>query len=823
MSTNMKAVKFINMGGYREWKARYYITKTYGDCVEIDDVHITDSVDIDHLISKGYKVILGIGDLYNELANLDSINDVEYPEFDADTLRIIKNWDTLAKLCIKHMDNDNVEIININKLYDFTSKLHFDYPKWYYYSDYSKYFGYIFDDNASLYFRNLELFGPLFNKSLLPATYNTSLDHIGYNASRVIICVQDIECDVVSYVRNIIGVYGDTSLYFIYDLTSSDNTYFELIPVEFKNTNITIKLLNESILEEALATATILTESYNANDTHSNIALFIKTRLEDFVDYNFKTIVPREFVHELESFSISVDNESKLNCAILIKSIRLLYDLPIFIRCDLECEEFIKNQSFTGIYYNEIDVLNRFEVINDALVYNHNTIYIDSDIILLNKIVIDGDYDLIVAPYYNPVDTCDTHGVFGHFNGRYVFVSNSDIPNTWNEILNDKSDDSDVNGLDRLVGVYKSSTFSVEHAVGHYRDVNMLGNIFDDEIISIRYDSTCSLDFPLNIISKYLYENHLELFTYINVMLAPHTIRTKFGTTHDVDYTYILMSKVNVGMFSSKREFRLGHHREHNTDDLPVDDYSPVHARIRDIPTEEYLIYKFQLFKDVCHKSVTTQTDLDFTWILYCDENTPESWKVKFREFEQDTAPKIKIYWTSEDFLLSPETFTNTIRSEISCDDNVAVTSIIDIDDGMSKDFIESMKTYIVTPDTTIGHYLIAPNHRYGLVVGDDGLYTGWINDIFREPVIPVYQFIMLVELLDKTDQHYSIKSAFHVPHERMPLAIDNNVIIVEYPYPLQSMNNYSIYNGDVSTEIVYPIDNLECSNIFNISSKIIL
>jgi len=85
----------------------------------------------------------------------------------------------------------------------------------------------------------------------------------------------------------------------------------------------------------------------------------------------------------------------------------------------------------------ELKIWTNFQMIKSNLIEYclttfPNTLYLDSDIFIINKIEINNvnNYDLILSPHYISQDKCD---LYGYYNGGVVWTSNALFPQKWRE------------------------------------------------------------------------------------------------------------------------------------------------------------------------------------------------------------------------------------------------------------------------------------------------------------------------------------------------------------------------------------------------------
>ena len=587
-------------------------------------------------------------------------------------------------------------------------------------------------------------------------------------------------------------------------------------------------------VSEAATSTSIISDTYEYIIPKSKI--YAKSAVEDFL--NFPDSIDRnpDNIHEApSSFATVVTNNYKLEADILIHSIRRFHNEPIFVRCDKESEEYLTSRGFNDIHFSRISqygdnvLANKYDTASDALLICENVLLMDSDIIVTAKIEFNTHHELVLSPCGHPECDFNAGDKYGHFNTGMLFMSSTDVVNELRN-LSQISLFGEQEMVYKLVTKFDCGIFEGVHNLGIQAGLPKIHSILD---IPSSSDSASTihlhLDITLNndknsyhlmmqyhdIFFSWLIYYHRDLYIYIKRVLAKNEIISRFGSHTDAKHQYILLSKVNVGIYSSSISNRLQNTRKVSGEYTDIDQ---VHTQLGSIPIDEYMDYKLDLFENISYPSVMGQTDTDFTWILYCDVNSPEAMKDRLLSYERDAFPKVKIMWTDDDFALSQELLFSSVGPEI-VDDSVEIlaSSILDIDDGLSKDFIETMKGFVVYPaGVHNGKYIVSPENRQGLIVNNDGSYGGWVLDLVRE--VNAYQYIMIVEAITRSMPSYGLHTAFKRPHEYMVDLIDGDYVQVEYPFVLQSMNYASLFNGDLSNERPpIPLDNYDLKSNYSI------
>jgi len=103
--------------------------------------------------------------------------------------------------------------------------------------------------------------------------------------------------------------------------------------------------------------------------------------------------------------------------------------------------------------------------------------------------------------------------------------------------------------------------------------------------------------------------------------------------------------------------------------------------------TEEWHKNRFQLFTDYCFPSVSAQTNKNFEWLVFFDVTTPEIYQDKIRILGSQLSNFKPI------FADGMEQFLPSLKNYISeFDTEYIITSGLDNDDCLSKDYIQSVQ-----------------------------------------------------------------------------------------------------------------------------------
>ena len=816
--------------GSRDYRERDIINNRY----PARDITFYTSLDdktknIDDYIDLGYEVVIIVFDLYSYILNSDKqmrsmmtprrgsrigsqIPNSNLIALSSDINNMIDRWVVNSNLYIKYRDSDVTTIEYI--LSEFDRDLFTGYST---FKDFKailkrKEIRLIHNEISNTFIETIDSISPVripsfqeIGNNIKPAITNESggnasmwdnyerykdkfdnnLDNTFSYKTQVSIYIQDIEDIVGTYLEEIFKQYPPDTRYFIYDVGSLDHTYDTLMTLNLDYDIVMCHKLERSSISIAIENTNIISKSYiiaypNVVKHQKSTAIFDDTQT-------------------IESFCTVSNGILKYETDILIKSIRYHHDQPILILCDADCKEHIESKNYNGIYFfdmgdiTDIDIM-KLEVLHHALDDYANTMLLDSNVIVIKKMHINSTAELILTPsYLDLVDNTRIAQSTGHMNMGHMFVANVDI----------------IDHLDDIYGVFGKfnvDIFGPEYNVGLWRNSDRLFNsdtvsahIHIDPLHPVEYDDN---GLPMEgwrfLLLELLTYVNADLCMYISEMYTTRLLSKIKNQEIDAKYTYILLSKVNVGRYSSNTENMLYNSDLYTSND---NDDEIIYTRNGPIPIDEYYGKKFDMFEAITYSTVVNQTDTNFTWILICDINTPDYIKARLRGYERDHSPKIKIEWTDEDFFISRDKLVDMVSSEITDDDNLAVTAIIDIDDGISKTFIETIKDTIVYPndsgDGKHGAYILSSGNRDGIILDDDMKYSNWCDLIPRNRYSTPFQFSVMVEPIDRQLSNLGIYTSFICDHPL--LGSYGRIIPVENPRVVQCINKFSLYNGDMN------------------------
>ena len=172
--------------------------------------------------------------------------------------------------------------------------------------------------------------------------------------------------------------------------------------------------------------------------------------------------------------------------------------------------------------------------------------------------------------------------------------------------------------------------------------------------------------------------------------------------------------------------------------------------------TENWLNQRFDLFKTYCLPSVVNQSNQNFIWFLIFDIDTPLKFKTEINTVIKNQPNFKVIYADGFDQLLPSLKFH--IKSHIEKHDDFIITTRLDNDDIIHKDFIKTIQKLYKPIDNLV----IDLRKGYQMII------EGKIE--IREFYDPYNPFISLVE---STKKHITVLSKEHSNFNRNVTAIN--------------------------------------------------
>jgi Putative rhamnosyl transferase len=185
----------------------------------------------------------------------------------------------------------------------------------------------------------------------------------------------------------------------------------------------------------------------------------------------------------------------------------------------------------------------------------------------------------------------------------------------------------------------------------------------------------------------------------------------------------------------------------------------------------KWLEYRFQLFEQFCYPSVCTQSNQNFKWLVFFDDQTPEEFKSKIAVYAR-YKNLIPIYVHG---YFSDSVLRTILSNYIDSESSHMITTRLDNDDAIIRNFIELIQLQFK------GQSCEFVNFTQGYCLHNRKLYK------MKDPSNP---FISLIESLDSS----SPKSVLCVPHNKLT-TIGNIHQVTNEPAWLQVIHRGNVSN----------------------------
>lgn len=106
------------------------------------------------------------------------------------------------------------------------------------------------------------------------------------------------------------------------------------------------------------------------------------------------------------------------------------------------------------------------------------------------------------------------------------------------------------------------------------------------------------------------------------------------------------------------------------------------------VTSPQWLNHRIILFEQFCFPSVKAQSCANFRWLVFFDDATPDEFKDRFLAYRRDFPNFEPLYITEH----NPDTVAQAVRQRLAQDTNFVITTRLDNDDALCRDFIERVQ-----------------------------------------------------------------------------------------------------------------------------------
>ena len=212
---------------------------------------------------------------------------------------------------------------------------------------------------------------------------------------------------------------------------------------------------------------------------------------------------------------------------------------------------------------------------------------------------------------------------------------------------------------------------------------------------------------------------------------------------------------------------------------------------------EEWLEHRFYLFEKYCFPSVINQNNRNFYWFIFFQKDTPKKFKRRFDLLTKDH-PFITPHYIDGMKSLN-KSFKRIISSYLTKDDKTVLTTRIDNDDAIHKNFIGTIQE-------------LAINHNNAVIDIRNGYQVNVKKNLLECRNYYTY-FNPYISLIESTQNYNTVYSKMHyewkeleniISFDKSPLWMEivhqkNKLNDVKYDLPLT--NNFKLNDFGISED----------------------
>jgi N-acetylglucosaminyl-diphospho-decaprenol L-rhamnosyltransferase len=122
-----------------------------------------------------------------------------------------------------------------------------------------------------------------------------------------------------------------------------------------------------------------------------------------------------------------------------------------------------------------------------------------------------------------------------------------------------------------------------------------------------------------------------------------------------------------------------------------------------------WLEHRFSLFQRFCYPAVRSQSNTDFVWLVFFHDKTPSQYRLRIEQMAE--WPVMQPVYNS---FLSREVIVERIRSVVDSGTRYLITSTLDNDDSISRNYIEETQKQFAHQDYQYVNWAIGYVYRQG-------------------------------------------------------------------------------------------------------------
>ena len=259
--------------------------------------------------------------------------------------------------------------------------------------------------------------------------------------------------------------------------------------LKYNNQEIGLRSLGEGLFEPKNLSV--------FNDAVSDQLKFDSTPKKFWLENSPPKHEPKKY-HKIESFCFVATANLKDEAEVLLRTLRLFHDEPVYVICDKETRIHLKKMKLcdnvkfkTSAEKEHLDaiqekvfedhscvandihhapsIVKKMEAMDFALKLHDNTFFLDTDIIVLDNLQEYFTAEVVLSPHFYPKDKQHKGFEFGFYNAGYLFCANKGFPRFWRHLYLTDSTFFEQECMNRISDYYNIQTFSKEHNVGFWR------------------------------------------------------------------------------------------------------------------------------------------------------------------------------------------------------------------------------------------------------------------------------------------------------------------------------------------------------------------
>tara|TARA_Y100000768_G_scaffold103261_1_gene75478 strand:- start:123 stop:3845 length:3723 start_codon:yes stop_codon:yes gene_type:complete len=248
-------------------------------------------------------------------------------------------------------------------------------------------------------------------------------------------------------------------------------------------------------------------------------------------NYKHKYVLQKSlvFCNKIESFCTFCTKSSYKDLRLLLLSLELYHnDMPVYIIADSAIKTMVENDNYSldikirveldkytdmnRQIMEELDIFTEFllkkaDVMDYALEENDTVLFLDSDIMLLNKmdLLVDSKYDVGLSRHNIKEEYSSK---FGIYNAGFMYIKNKSVTDYWRPLIKDKNTFYEQQCMDNFKDNYEVYEFDNSYNYGWWRlfqsdDVNKCMNKFVINNNNIHYEYK-----TLKCVHTHFYQNN---------------------------------------------------------------------------------------------------------------------------------------------------------------------------------------------------------------------------------------------------------------------------------------------------------------------------